>query len=650
MFSHVSMRNAISSIWILSLFLCPPVLSADETQDELARLQTEFDTTDTDGNGTISEIEYLKRKGAQKVLKRDFKLFDFNGDGVLTKAEFSVTPGVVHPALRGPLPDPIEGLRLAAIDALDESFEGWSEKPEMTVHAQNFVIQYLRSISTDNRVRYDSNLMTLADENRNTQVDWSEAVRFLEIQLGLRTPSGMLLREPSGRLFAYPRFRYHDANKDGSVSRQEYLSKVKNPVAAARFDAGDINQDGVMSLQETAHPRWHGYEDPILEFRSMDTDFDGLVSRKEMQQKTPEFRASLIRDTYLGFDDDGDGKIRLDEFRLSPMGNRVCPWWSQIKDTNRDQKIEFSEFQWRDFENRLLWRYYFSIFDADGDNALTIEEYEFYRVPPQMLHRLSLETNQVSLLYVNEEYPHCGSPAVSPDGTKILFDGWDSGGISTSRIFLATSEGENVRNLVSGLMPTWSPDGKQFACSRYEDGSSVWIMNIDGSAEKKIDNGWGAQWSPDGQYIAYTKGRELFFYEVAKGSSQAILTENDHEYRYMYYNMAWSADSSRLAFKAYKADSAISDIVSISTDENDHDLRVHLTTDKNPEADMAWFPDGKHLLLSLKPSDNKGRILYKLSIEEGSEPELLVETENDLKFNGVTISPDGKWAVIATAK
>ncbi|MCH5377736.1 MAG: hypothetical protein JJ992_27585, partial [Planctomycetes bacterium] len=124
----------------------------------------------------------------------------------------------------------------------------------------------------------------------------------------------------------------------------------------------------------------------------------------------------------------------------------------------------------------------------------------------------------------------------------------------------------------------------------------------------------------------------------------------DHDYRYLYYNMAWSPDSSRLAFKAYKADSSISDIASISTGENGPDLKVHLTTDRNPEADLAWFPDGKHLLFTMQSPDNKGRMPFKLSIEEGSEPELLTGMKDDLKYNGVTLSPDGKWAVFATAK
>jgi len=647
---QVSIRIALLANWILCAGFAPARLAADESQDELAHLTSEFRAADTDGNGFLSEEEYLKRKGAKNVLQRDFKLFDFNDDGKLSKSEFSVTPGIVHPSLRGPIPDPVEGLRMAAIEALDESFGGWSKTPEMGVHPQNFVIQYIRSISTDNRVRYDSSLIPLADENRNNQVTWPEAVRFIEIELGVRTPSGMLLRETSGRVFAYPSFQYHDANKDGSVSRQEYLDKVKSADAAERFDAGDVDKNGVMTLEETARPRWIGWDDPVLEFRSMDTDFDGLVSREEMKQKTPQYRASLIPATFAAYDDNRDGKMRLDEFRLSPMGNRVCPWWSPIKDTNRDQKILLSEFQYRDFENRLLWRYYFSVFDADADNALSPDEFAFDRIPPQMLHRMSFANHEVSLLYVSEEYAHCGSPSVSPDGTRILFDGWGSGGISTSRIFLMTSEGQNVRNLVSGLMPSWSPDGKRFACSRYDDGSSVWIMNIDGTVEKKIDGGWGAQWSPDGKYIVYTKGRELRFFDVEKNDFRVVLTEKDHPYRYLYYNMGWSPDGSRLAFKAYKADDSICDIASISTGENGPDLKVHLTSDKKPEADLAWLPDGKHLLITMQSPELKRRMPYKLSIAEGSEPELLSGIETDLNYNGVTISPDGKWAVFATSK
>ncbi|MBD3673312.1 MAG: PD40 domain-containing protein [Planctomycetaceae bacterium] len=633
--------------WLIAVSISS-LCAQDFVNEQQTRLQKAFAATDADGSDMIEREEYLKRQGAKDILARDFQLFDFDGNEVLSLAEFSCTPGVIHPSLRGPIPDPIEGLRLVALDALEQSFPNWSDNPDREVSAQSFVIDYNASLSPENKRIYSGTLKAMVDQDRDSQVNWEEAVRFVEIQLGVRAPDGTPLRESSGRILFYPRFVWHDADHNNSVSREEYLAKDTSQNKQDNFKQNDLDGDGSITLEESTAPQGNYYEDPILMFRRNDTDLNTLVSREEMQKQLPEHRHPLIPTVYQHFDADQDGAITLAEYRMSPLGNPVCPWWYILTDSDRDRKLVFEDFKYRYYENRLLWRFYFARFDTDGNNALTTDEFPFKTLPPQSLHKMNLATHEIELLYRNESLPFCGSPAVSPDGKYILFDGRGTEGINETRMFLMTFDGKDVRDLGKGLMPNWAPDGERYACSRYENGSSVWMMNAKGKPGKRIDDGWGAQWSPDGKYISYTKVREIWFLNVETGAQQKLLSSNDHDYRYFYWNMAWSPDSSRIAIKCYKQNSSIVDIISFKTTGEDRDLRVHLTTDRNPEADLAWYPDGEHLLITLNSPEHNRHLPYKLSIEEGSEPELLKNIPLDMNYNGVTVSPDGKWAIFAT--
>lgn len=640
---------AVPAAAIIVAVSIAPARAAIDAAAAIKKMQAAFDAADADGDHKLSEEEYVARPGSNKVQKRDFHLFDFDGNGSLSVEEFSVTPGVIHPSLRGPVPDPFDDILAAATDAMNESFDDWSRTPGRQVQSQNFVIEFLRSISTDGRVSYDAELIRIADPNGSRSVDWKEAQRFMEVQLGIRTPSGVLIREPSGRVLLYHRFLAHDANRDGKVQLPEFLDKVKRKDAEELFHRGDLDGDGEMSLEETADSEWIGYADPIAEFRKADADFDGLVDLDELKAATPEWRKSLIPRTLPTFDADSDGKLSLTEYRVSMMGNQMCPWQSLKRDKNRDRVLRLDEFTFPRQNCRLLWRYYFFRFDTDHNNVLTSQEFPFEQIPPQMFHRMTVDGKDFRLLYMSEEYPFCGSPAMSPDGRWILFDGFPPKGIGGSRVFVMTIDGKDRRDLGPGLMPTWSPDGKRYACSRNDD-YGVWIMNIDGSVERKIDDGWGAQWSPDGKSIAYEKSNTVWVHDVGSGENHEVLGKGGHPYRSIYYNMAWSPDSRRLLFKAYKTSYRESDVVSIRMAGESRDLKVHLSGQNNPDADMAWYPDGKHVLLSMFSSKHMKYLPHKLNVETGEPPEVAAGLDLGLNYHGLTISPDGKWIVMCTTK
>jgi TolB protein len=610
-----------------------------------------FNELDTDGNHKLTLEEYLAQPGNQKQLARDFRVFDFDGDGFLTLAEFSAIPGLVPPHQRGAIPDPMDGLLEAAIEAMDESYGNWSRQPDRKVPAQTFVIEFMGSLSPDGRRTYDPSLRALADANNDGQVTWDEAKRFLEIQLGIRWKTGHLIRQPNGRILMMRHFLWR-ANDEGVIERRYFIEE--NPFSwvkedqAELFDRGDLNGDGLLSLDEYAHPEWVGYEDVVATFLRMDTNYDGFLDDEEIRASAGEYQELLVPSTVPAFDLDGDGKLSLQEFRMSMMGNKFVSWHSKRTDRDRDKQLSFEEFTFDNVDCHLLRRYYFHRLDRDGDGKLSLDEFTFNIRPPNTLHTMAADGSDFRLLYRNEEYPNCGSPKVSPDGKTIAFDGYPGGvTIRDSRILLIDSDGGRFRDLCEGLMPTWSRDGKQLACSRYRDGSGVWIVNIDGTDDKRIDDGWGAQWSTDGKTIAYTKGNALMAYDVETGQIREALPQGDHDFRSIYYNMNWSPDSSRLAFKARTQNDYA--LASIDMAGDDPDLQVHFSTNQNFEANLAWAPDGRRILFTMRNEELKRHQLFELDSRTNDPPRLIEGPDENISYlGGVAFTRDGERIILVT--
>jgi hypothetical protein len=77
----------------------------------------------------------------------------------------------------------------------------------------------------------------------------------------------------------------------------------------------------------------------------------------------------------------------------------------------------------------------------------------------------------------------CGGPAVSPDGTRIVYSVWLNG------IWTMNVDGGDVRQLTSGDdgNPSWSPDGTRIAFSSTRAGNyEIYVMTADGDELTRI--------------------------------------------------------------------------------------------------------------------------------------------------------------------
>jgi TolB protein len=101
----------------------------------------------------------------------------------------------------------------------------------------------------------------------------------------------------------------------------------------------------------------------------------------------------------------------------------------------------------------------------------------------------------------------------SPDGGKLVFSGGpaDYG----QNLYVVNADGSGLRRLTrlrgNELVPAWSPRGNKIAFEVEDDADrSIWVMNADGSRQRKVTTGFDRgfeypAWSPDGTKLAFNQ-------------------------------------------------------------------------------------------------------------------------------------------------
>ena len=115
------------------------------------------------------------------------------------------------------------------------------------------------------------------------------------------------------------------------------------------------------------------------------------------------------------------------------------------------------------------------------------------------------------------------NPSWSPDRDRIAYAGSGDSVLQDpafEEIYAMDADGKNIeqltKNTVPDFSPDWSNDGKRIVFSRgavlatETPTASLYVMNADGSDEKKLYPGKGdllvsPDWSPDGKQVAFTR-------------------------------------------------------------------------------------------------------------------------------------------------
>lgn len=253
--------------------------------------------------------------------------------------------------------------------------------------------------------------------------------------------------------------------------------------------------------------------------------------------------------------------------------------------------------------------------------------------------------------YLNEYCVH-GSPSWSADGTRLAFNVQKpSETLVQARMVSVKLDGSDAKDLGLGLMPNFSADGKQLTYCGYEALGRCCLMNHDGTNKRVIPNsedGWGPQWSPDGRFIAFHRlgsPPQVALHDVETNTTRDLIPRDANIYQNMFWNMAWSPDSKRIAFLAkrgsenYSAEDYKAQIGLLTVDDPIQLTPFPSTQLAQPHVDFSR--DGTFLLY---PQDG---CLLKINVDDpAGEPTPLPRQFTDFGYGSAAFSPDGRWIAV----
>lgn len=250
-------------------------------------------------------------------------------------------------------------------------------------------------------------------------------------------------------------------------------------------------------------------------------------------------------------------------------------------------------------------------------------------------------------------FTYQGSPEWSVDGTLICFDTWRTNGTTAnSQIAVVDADGGNPHILGDGLMPSFSPVSKRIAFTRNGQARGIWIMSADGpnSELAQLDPiGWGTSWAPDGR-LAYTISPDavgnLVIINFVEGTRELLFDETDSPYQLIYWNMAWSPDNKRIAFKGITTDGEKE--VGIVDARGEKFGLIRRPAFGDVHESLAWSADGSRILVTKPCPERENRTqVYWFNPDRDEPLQLLAGQDPTRPAVTAACSPDGKKLVIS---
>ena len=209
-------------------------------------------------------------------------------------------------------------------------------------------------------------------------------------------------------------------------------------------------------------------------------------------------------------------------------------------------------------------------------------------------------------------------------------------------LFATTPRGRATTRLtrtptVNELQPAWSPDGRRIAFGRrsFADQNhpgpwEIWVMNADGSHQRRIARGSEPAWSPDGRSIAFTGS---YTPRVGHPDIWVMHSDGTHKRRLTVNTAAtdtspdWSPDGRLIAYVSNLGGFG-NGTRGVWTMRTDGSHKRRLTPAGLRTASPSWSPDGKRIAFVRWPgigpqTGNDPHALWTMSRDGSGERSLV---------------------------
>jgi Tol biopolymer transport system component len=237
------------------------------------------------------------------------------------------------------------------------------------------------------------------------------------------------------------------------------------------------------------------------------------------------------------------------------------------------------------------------------------------------------------------------SPAISPDGKRVAFT---SARLGPGAIWVANGDGSNERQLTSlgsGGAPRWSPDGTEIAFDASVDANmDVYVIPVSGGAPRRMTTDPAADvlpsWSLDGAWMFFASnrgGRYQIWKMPARGDDPAVqitrgggfAAKESVDGRFLYYGKVRNAAGTVDAPTVWR----------VPTTGGQEELMIPSV---NNARNFAVSADG--IYFERDRSRREFELCFYRFAPRQTERLAIIHKQG---FEGLSVSPDGRWAVFS---